>query len=283
MAESSLYPAYIARDEKREIVAAVERVRKTGQSRAVLLYGLGGVGKTYLVRALADGRAAAEQGTAEKATWLRPIDMDDPEYWVLANLQLNIAGQLDPAGHYFDRYLEYLAQLPARSGEHVTAETVISRHGRIRRVFLECYKTFVVATGKPVVIVFNTVEAVRGMELLITLTQWMKTLPDTLFILSGRPMQNRGRDWVKDPIETELADPHRPMPVTRVALAEFSKESAEEYLAKSAVAEGLTDPQRKKIVLLTQGTPALAGAHRRLPGRQGDTRGPDDLARGYRT
>ena len=39
---------------------------------------------------------------------------------------------------------------------------------------------------------FDTVEAMRGIYLLYTLTQWMKSLPGTLFILSGRPMVAAG-------------------------------------------------------------------------------------------
>ena len=152
MAEVGLYPAYIARDEEREIIAAAERVRKTRQSRVVLLYGAGGVGKTRLARALAERQAMVGQ-----ATWLEPIDVDDPEYWLLANLQGNIARQLDPANDYFGQYLTYIALLPAHSGEHVTAETVVSRLGHIRRIFLECYAAYVKATAKPVVIIFDTV------------------------------------------------------------------------------------------------------------------------------
>ena len=50
---------------------------------------------------------------------------------------------------------------------------------------MDCYAQFVQGTGKTVVIGFDTVEAIRGTYLLVTLTQWMKALPSTLFILSG--------------------------------------------------------------------------------------------------
>jgi hypothetical protein len=45
VAVDNLFPDYIPRDEEeREIVAAVGRVRGSGNSEAVLLYGPGGVG-----------------------------------------------------------------------------------------------------------------------------------------------------------------------------------------------------------------------------------------------
>ena len=54
-------------------------------------------------------------------------------------------------------------------------------------------------------------EAIRGTYLLVTLTQWMKALPSTLFILSGRPTPDHGDD--NDPILSEFADPHQLVPV----------------------------------------------------------------------
>ena len=92
VAVDNLFPDYIPRDEEeREIVAAVGRVRGSGNSEAVLLYGPGGVGKTWLEREL-----PARQATADAVTWLHPIDLDDHAYWQLPALQDNVAGQLDP-------------------------------------------------------------------------------------------------------------------------------------------------------------------------------------------
>ena len=92
VAVDNLFPDYIPRDEEeREIVAAAGRVHGSGNSEAVLLYGPGGVGKTWLVREL-----PARQSTADAVTWLHPIDLDDHAYWQLPALQDNVAGQLDP-------------------------------------------------------------------------------------------------------------------------------------------------------------------------------------------
>jgi tetratricopeptide (TPR) repeat protein len=245
--EDTLFPQYIPRDEESDVLAAVTRVSKTGRSEALLLYGPGGVGKTRLVRALAERQAEGP------VRWLQPVDLDDPEYWLLTNLQANIARQLDPEGEYFRRYAEHLARPPRQSREHVTPEALVSHLGQVRRIFVECYTDYVAGTGKPVAIVFDTVEAIRGMGLLMTLTrEWMPELPRTLFILSGRPVS--GAD-AGDPIREYLAEPRQLLPVSSVVLGAFSRSTAEKYLADSGVAVGLADEEREKLVLLTRGHP----------------------------
>ena len=54
-----------------------------------------------------------------------------------------------------------------------------------------------------VVLTLDTIEAIRSMYLLLTLTQWMKELPHTLFILSGRPPGGHE----PDPLREELDRP----------------------------------------------------------------------------
>ncbi len=248
MTEENLFPAYIPRQEERQILDVVEQVRQDGRSRALLLYGQGGVGKTRLVRGLAQ-RYSADRAIA----WLDPIDIDDTEYWLLSNLEENVARQLDPDNRYFGPYAKYLSQLPRYTRTQVSAETVVSHLGRIKQVFTECYKEFIAKSGKTVVLAFDTVETIRGMYLLPTLTQWMKLLPATLFILSGRPLPDHNED--QDPIQRELEDPYQRIPVTTVHLGEFTREAAAEYLERSSVAVGLATEERMKLVLLTRGHP----------------------------
>ena len=78
---------------------------RDGDSRAVLLRGAGGIGKTSIVRHLA-------LVSPDPATdWVRPIDADDPEVWLLSNLERRIVRQIDPGGRYFGPYLEHLSRL----------------------------------------------------------------------------------------------------------------------------------------------------------------------------
>jgi radical SAM protein with 4Fe4S-binding SPASM domain len=247
----ALFPVYIPRDEQeRAIEQQVELVResKTQDSRAVLLYGQGGVGKTRLVRELA--RRSADDSTI---IWLDPIDIDDPEYWLLSNLEQKVAGQLDPGSRYFGSYFEYLSRLPRYTRPRIGHETVVSHLGRIKRVFAECYERFIKETGKTVVLTLDTVEAIRGMYLLLTLTQWIKALRGTLFILSGRPVSGDG--GAEDPIRRELDDPHQRLHVETVHLAEFTQAAALDYLEASAVEPGLDEGEMQRLVLLTRGHP----------------------------
>jgi hypothetical protein len=264
MDEGRLFPRYVHRDEEEQIKHQIAQVAAVGESRAILLYGPGGIGKTSLVREL----AAASDGS-DSVVWVEPIDVDDSEYWLLANLERKVALTLDLDNQYFGPYFEYLSRLPSFTRSHIGHETVLSHLGRIKQTFVQCYRQFVEASGKTVVIVFDTVEAIRGMYLQVTITQWMKALPATLFILSGRPP--REGDGA-DPIENELNDPHQRIPVHIVHLAEFSQSAALSYLKESSISAGL-DPkiaaapeargatedreseEKQKLVLLTRGHP----------------------------
>ena len=172
MDEETLFPSYVTRGEEQQIRQQEALVREDRSSRAVLLYGPGGVGKTRLVRQLAQASVADPM-----TVWLEPVDVDDPEYWLLSNLERKVAARLDPGNKYFAPYLKYLSQLPSYTRPRIGHETVVSHLGRIKRVFVDCYTRFVADNDKTVVIVLDTVETIRGMYLLLTLTQWMKALP----------------------------------------------------------------------------------------------------------
>jgi tetratricopeptide (TPR) repeat protein len=262
MEQGTRRPRYLPRREEDVIRDAVREVAETGQSRALLVYGEGGIGKTSLVRGLARahrGRPEIQPQRAgeQRTAWLEPVDVDDPEYWLLSTLEQQVARQLDPDGRYFRRYLQDLSRLPAYQRSRNGPDQVISHLGRVKRVFAECYTQCITQTRTTVVMTFDTVEAMRGNYLLYTLTQWMKSLPGTLFVLSGRPMQG-------DPIQEELEDPHQPMPVTVLELGPFDYQVAEDYLRAGEIGSALAPAEIEKLALLTRAHPlwlAFATAH----------------------
>jgi tetratricopeptide (TPR) repeat protein len=239
-------PRFIGRAEEAEISAVLDRVRADGRSRAVLLRGPGGIGKTSIVRHM-----AADSSDAS-TDWLRPIDADDPEVWLLSNLERRIVRQIDPGGRHFGPYLEHLSRLHSYPSWGPSHEAVTAYLGRIKKVFATCYLEYVKAERKTVVITFDTVETIRGTTLLLTLTQWMRELRQgTVFVLSGRPAA--GEDG--DPIATELTAHYHGVPVTAVDVDGLSLAGTREFIDLSPMARGLRGEERDKLVLLSRGHP----------------------------
>lgn len=245
---SQHHDTYIRRREEAAIREQVDLVRDDGRSRVILLYGAGGVGKTRMVRALAHGHGSA----SDDIIWVQPIDVDDSEYWLLSNLERVVARTLDPDRDHFGPYFDYVSRLPRYASERVGHETVVSHLGRIKQKFIECYRSFVLETRSTVVIILDTVEAIRSMYLLLTLTQWMKALPGTLFILSGRPSTRRE---YQDPIRDQLDDAHQPLESKEIRLEGFDREEALRFLNSSALQPSLDPGEKEQLVDLTEGHP----------------------------
>jgi tetratricopeptide (TPR) repeat protein len=237
---------YVNRAEEEDIGRELVAVRDDHKSRAVLLYGEGGIGKTSLVRHMADSRAA--DGTV----WLPPIDVDDPEIWLLSNLESRVADHLDDQdGHYFAAYRQELSRLPSATNADISHETIISHLNRLREAFTSCYADYVSAQKKTVIMVFDTVETIRGTNLARTLTQWMKAVPtDTLFILSGRTPKGD-----PDRLKAELDGRYRSIKVATIEVGGFSHGRTHEYLHDSGFAELLSGDQEEALVLLSRGHP----------------------------
>lgn len=239
---------YIPRREESAIRDQVEKVRNDGTTRVLLIYGPGGAGKTVLVQQMAQRTGTA----AGDVVWVPPIDVDDSEYWLLSNLETAVAGAVDPERRHFGPYFDYLARLSRYHGGRVSYETVLTQLGRIDRTFAECYRAFVQGTGRTVVITLDTIEAIRSMYLLLTLTQWMKQLPRTLFILSGRPLSRREH---RDPIREELSDPHHPLVFSEIDLSGFDDAEAKLFLQRSELSGTLSEDEQDQLIALTVGQP----------------------------
>ncbi|HWM02454.1 MAG TPA: tetratricopeptide repeat protein [Actinophytocola sp.] len=240
-------PDYIPRREESAILEQADLVAKDRRSAVVLLYGVGGVGKTRMMRSLAD----RDTGSGP-IRWVRPLDVDDSEYWLLENLQRDVATSLDPHRVHFGPFFDHLSTMSAITGRRIGRDTVASQYRRMREVFADCYADFVASTGATVVISLDTVEAVRSTYFLVNLTQWINTLPGTLFVLSGRPDPGWGSD---DPIREHLADLRGGPRIVALTMAGFTDEEAYAFLDRSVLGRFLPEVYKRRIVPLTEGHP----------------------------
>ena len=236
---------YITRPEEESIRRMLEDVRADRVSRAVLLYGAGGVGKTSLVRHM------AVRDSDDRTVWVLPIDVDDPEIWLLSNLESRVASQLDPEQYYFAEYWRQLSRLPSTTRRDISHETIISHLNRLREIFARCYRDYATQENRSVVVLFDSVEAIRETNQARTLTQWLKAFPtDTLFILSGRPPAG-GRDRLR----SELDSRYRSMPVASVEVRGFRHADARDYIRNSDISRHLSSDEEEALVLLSRGHP----------------------------
>jgi tetratricopeptide (TPR) repeat protein/GTPase SAR1 family protein len=237
---------YIPREKARaQVHSAISKAKRDNQSRAILLYGEGGVGKTFFVRKLAEGIQEAN------IVCLGPYDIDDAEYWLLPNLEREIATRLDPEGRYFGPYREYQSKLPLVERRRIGHETALAYLRQGGKVFFDCYQRFVSESNAKPVIIFDTLEAIRGLDFLPQLVRWMKQLKQTVFILASRPMPDqRGMD----PLFTELNKTpeldHDQLQLERFTIAESNA-----YFEKSTVGAELSDKEKEIITDLCEGYP----------------------------
>jgi tetratricopeptide (TPR) repeat protein len=260
---------YVARrEEEAAVYRYVDEVRESGRSRALLLHGTGGSGKTMLVRHLAENLGAAR----DDVVWVRPIDVDDSEYWLLSNLETEVALRL--GREFFEPYFDHLRRIARIAHEGVSYETVLAQLGRINRTFVDCYRAFVERRNATVVITLDTIEAIRSMFLLLTLTQWMKELPRTLFILSGRPPAPNE----PDPLRDELTDRHRPLHPVEMRLSGFAEDEARHFLVTTGLDESLSADEQRQLIALTDRQPlwlALAVEYLRFADTPSEMRARD--------
>ena len=263
--------AYVARqEEESKVLRHVEEVRQSGRSRALLLHGTGGAGKTMLVRHLA-AQAGAAGGDV---VWVPPIDVDDSQFWLLSNLETEVANQL--GREHFEPYFDGLRGIGQVTQQQVSYETVLTRLSRINRTFVDCYQEFVEDHDVTVVITLDTIEAIRSMYLLLTLTQWMKELPRTLFILSGRPPT----PGEPDPLRDELSDHHRPLQPVEITLSGFAEEEARSFIDASDLHESLSAAERQTAHRADRPPAALARPGDGVPPGQRRAAGDDGREQG---
>jgi len=153
---------------------------------------------------------------------------------------------------YFGRYMEYLSRLPSITRREVGHETVVSHLGRIKRVFVECYQEFITGSGKTVVIVLDTVEAIRGLTCSRRSRSGLSPLPGTL-VYPERPSGPRADRDGRPPSSMSYWTLISRCRYATVDLGDFAEQDAARYLNEERIGVRLTDAEIARMVLLTRG------------------------------
>lgn len=247
-----LFPEYIERvDIQSDIQDSINKIKEDKKSRFFLLYGKGGSGKTVLQRNL---NKFIKQ---DDIKWLLPIDLDDSQFWSLINLKLHIADMLDGKEQdnfraYRELLNDYVKYEDYESNRESTRDQDIDLTDYKRQLdqkYKQAYEHLLDATHKIIVIQLDTVEAVRDFDVFADIINWLKYLPSTFILISGRPPLNR-----KDRLEAYLS--YNPTAFFEQQVLEtFTVSESRSYLKDSAIASGLDEDKIKKIVFLTQRHP----------------------------
>ena len=243
MNHQNLFPVYTPRKTEEKLIRdLIHQVQQDRTSKALLLYGDGGVGKSYLLRNLSHRLAL------EDVIYVGPIDIDDAEYWSTTNLNHFVAEELSQGG-FFQNYKAFLGKMPEEKQEKIGHETVLAHLRKANSVFVEDYHEYVEQSGLTPVLILDTVEAIRGTDTLTRLLIWIKKLPSTVTLLSGRPVIE-----AEDPVVREL-DEHPKLSYERFTLGEFNREESLRYLDDSPVVNQLDEEEKQRLALMSKGHP----------------------------
>jgi len=244
MTNKHLFPVYTPRQAEEEAIKdLILMVQKDKVARALLLYGEGGVGKSYLLRNL------PTHLPLEHVVYLGPIDVDDAEFWSITNLSRFIT-DIFRETDYFANYRNFLLKIPEVEQEKMGHETVLAHLRKGDAVFLDDYQSFIQQSQKTPVLILDTLEAIRGTDTLTRLLLWLKKLPGTVLILAGRPIS----DNLMDPAVEELSDKPKIVYET-LFMKEFDRQESLQYLDESGFAEKITSEEKGRMALMSKGHP----------------------------
>jgi len=227
------YPGFVGRQQQIERLKIVSEA--TGdRSRAVLLDGHGGIGKTWLLQQIerllvADGRVLCT----------KVIDMDDTSYHLPSYFGSMVAEAL--GAEAFGGYLYALDFYQDEERRKIDFKTMYAHLQKSEYAFIEDYNRL--ASQKRVTMLIDTFEEVQDTDLWSFFEQLINKLKNTTFIFSGRRVNELKKRLKNSKIAVEV-----------IALAGLAGSEIDEFFAEITT---LSDEQKQKLALLTAGNPLL--------------------------
>ncbi|WP_420642382.1 hypothetical protein [Candidatus Leptofilum sp.] len=238
------------RHELAQIIEMATSTRPNHGSSVLLLEGPGGMGKSMLVRQATD---ELEKNHSEIYV-VGPLDMDDTNYHIASNVGLQIAHKLGEK--YFTRYIEANRKYQGHEIQAVDRTTIHIHLALGDRYFVEDYSRF--ARKNRVVIFADTVETIRGTHIWSYFSRMIASLPNTLFVLSGRRSSPYGLE--KRPFSSEK-ERFGNMPnigkdgVDVIQLQGWPKQEARAFIANTSGGSTLLKDDIERLLYLSRCQP----------------------------
>lgn len=226
---------------EKELAHVDKLIGDVGQRRVLLVSGPGGIGKTWLLKAIRD----RYRGKTPQIQVADIIDLDETSLRVPEGLTLELARQIGQAVFrpYHDELVELTRLRLAGYGE----EKLKAQQVAAREAFVSAYARE--ATQRRIVVLIDTVEAIRGTAMWAYLAGLAPVLENTVLVLAGREGEVEYGDLL-------TREPHFSTRILRlIHLWEFLPEETDEYFAKTDIPVG--SALRSKLQLLTGGHPIL--------------------------
>ncbi|MFC7530846.1 AAA family ATPase [Actinoplanes sp. GCM10030250] len=283
---------FLRREE--QVTAVRELIRGSGRAWALHLIGMGGVGKTMLIRYLSSGAFARDEHVPEFPVARVDFDHLSPAYPMRRPVQLlvELADELAPyaddtiRGAMLDAFLEMAVSAHASAaGRPPTGDPDADP---IVRLATSLFGRFLAALPQPVVLVLDTCEELAKMHpgnaeapalarTFALLEEVHAAAPGVRVLLAGRRhLASSGAGW-------RLAEPG-PLPprdyLRRAELRGFTREEALDYLGAGVMPAELAEAilARSPEAGRTAGIAAADRPNDRHSDRPGDRYNPFDLA-----
>ena len=238
------------RSEIQRIIQVATKPLPQNQSQVLLVEGPGGIGKSMLIQ-----HAAFElRQNHPKIACIGPLDLDDTDYRLAVNMGLAVARQL--GNEHFPEYLRSLRKYQGKQLERLDSSSILIHMALGDYVFVREYQEY--AQHRRIAIFADTVEAIYGTHIWSYFMRMIASLPNTLFVLAGRPhgqFGNRTRRL------SEEANRFARMPniedenVHLMNLSGWSKQEAQEFVRQTIGANKLSKDDLLKLLHLSRCQP----------------------------